>query len=90
MKRVVLVSTSGYHTAHDGLLNSFLDRDYDLFCAVGVQCQLWEEVMDELAVGNGDGLRFITTTSHPDESVEDVIEFAQAFGERAKVEVVRV
>ncbi len=35
--------------------------------------------MDELAVVDEFNPRYITTTSHPDESIEDVIEFAKRF-----------
>ena len=54
MRKVVLISETGYNREHDSLLSSFLDQKYELFCAVGKDCELWEEVMDELAVGNGE------------------------------------
>jgi len=90
MRKVVLISDSGYSSQHDELLMSFLDRKFELFCVVGKDCQLWEDMMDELAVGNGENPRFITTTSHPDESPEDVIEFAEMFSTKFKSEVLVV
>lgn len=51
-KKFVLTSNSGYSTDHDSLLFSLLDDGYELFCAVGKDCELWEEAMDEMAVGD--------------------------------------
>ena len=76
-KKVVLVSTRGYDPSHDALLLSLIERRIELFCAVGKDCELWEEVMDELVVGpDGEGAWLVTTSSHPDESVAEVMEFA--------------
>ena len=90
--KVVLISESGYSKVHDELLVSFLNEGYELFCAVGEQCELWEEVMDEISVGNGSNSRYITTTSHPDETEKEVIEFANNFCTNivSGVEVVRI
>jgi hypothetical protein len=92
MLKIVLISENGYNPEHDSLLMSFLDQKIQLFCAVGKDCELWEEIMDELAVGNGEQSRYITTTSHPNESVEDVIEFAKMFNSHStnEVQVVRI
>ncbi|MCC3860082.1 hypothetical protein LJF33_02550 [Emcibacteraceae bacterium Y4] len=63
---------------------SLLDQEYELFCVVGKDCELWEDIMDEIAVGDGTNIRFITTTSHPDETIEEVIEFAKSFHTKKK------
>ena len=78
--KFVLISESGYSKEHNKLLLSLLEKEYELFCVVGEDCMLWEEIMDELAVGDGTNPRCIITTSHPDETVEEVIEFAETFG----------
>jgi hypothetical protein len=76
-KKVVLVSRRGYDSSHDALLASLIDRRIELFCAVGKDCELWEEVMDELVVGpDGAGPVHVLTTSHPGESIAAVVEFA--------------
>ena len=87
MCKVVFISENGYSSEHDSLLLSFLDQKFELFCTVGKDCELWENIMDELAVGNGENSRYITTTSHPDESAEEVIEFAKMFSSNSKSEV---
>ena len=51
-----------------------------LVCAIGPDCRRVEEVIDELVVGLGDDpSRFINTTSHPSESIEEVRSFAEAW-----------
>jgi hypothetical protein len=91
-RKFVLVSDTGYHQKHDDLLRSVLDEGYELFCVVGVDCELWEEAMDEIAVGDGSDPRHITTTSHPGETENDVIEFAKMFtgSSGSGVHVVRI
>ena len=90
--KFVLISESGYSPEHDALLNSILIDGVELFCVVGNDCEIWEEVMDEMAVGDGENVRYITTTSHPHESVDNVIEFAKAWRASSKsdVKVVRI
>ena len=91
-RKLVLVSETGYHQKHDCLLRSILDEEYELFCSVGVDCELWEEIMDEIAVDDGNNPRYITTTSHPRETESDVIEFAKMFSVSGAsgVDVVRI
>ena len=91
-RKLVLVSETGYDQKHESLLRSLLDEGYELFCIVGVDCELWEEIMDEMAVGDGIESRYITTTSHPGESEDEVIEFATMFtvSGPSGVEVVRI
>jgi len=53
-----------------------------LICVVGEQCQLLEDTIDEMVVGDGsDETRFICTTSHPGKSLAEVIAFATAWTE---------
>lgn len=53
-------------------------RDQVALIAVwGPGCVEGEKQIDALVVGDGaDDSRFVVTTSHPDESLEDVVEFA--------------
>jgi len=77
-KKIVLVSKSGYNARHVPLLEGLIQRHIELFCAVGKDCTLWEDVMDEVCAGpSGVEGHLITTSSHPDQSVEEVIEFAK-------------
>jgi hypothetical protein len=79
-KKIVLVSKSGYNSSHDELLRDLIERKIGLFCAVGQDCELWEDVMDELVVGpTGECAWHVTTSSHPDETTADVVAFAEMF-----------
>lgn len=78
-RKFLLISDTGYHQKHDDLLRSLVDEGYELFCAIGVDCELWEKVMDEIAVSDANDPSYITTTSHPDETEKDLIEFASMF-----------
>ena len=79
-KCIVVVSSAGYSDEHLRLLRGWLDQEISLFCAVGKDCEVWEEAMDNLCVqldvsGEKPGA-FCMTTSHPDETVDEVMEFA--------------
>jgi len=92
-RKIVLVSNSGYDPSHDDLLRSFIDRKIELFCAVGRQCEVWEAIMDAVVVGPaGDFPWHVTTTSHPGETVADVVTFAESFSldKPSEVEVIEV
>lgn len=50
-----------------------------LIAIVGPGCAEMEDVIDDLIVGDGSADdRFIATSSHPDETMKDVLEFASA------------
>ncbi|MDR7307895.1 hypothetical protein [Rhodoferax saidenbachensis] len=92
--KVVLVSSSPYTVGCGAaVLQQLVDDKVELFCAVGVDAANWEDALDWLCIGpSGESLHFITTTSHPDESVEEVIAFAESFTcvQTHKVEVIYV
>jgi flagellar biosynthesis/type III secretory pathway ATPase len=51
-----------------------------LIAVVGDGCRHVEDLIDEIVVVDGaDDSRFIVTTSHPQESIEDTIGFAAAW-----------
>ena len=80
-KCIVLVSKSGYSDAHLSVLRQMLEKKIDLFCAVGEECNKWEDAIDWLAVEldvNGElPGAYCTTSAHPNETVEEVVEFAK-------------
>ena len=79
-KCAVLISESKYTEVHKPLLRLILSEAPDLFAVVGVDCANWEEAMDWLCIDldtNGElPGAFCNTTSHPDESVDEVMAFA--------------
>jgi hypothetical protein len=51
-----------------------------LVCVIGNDCARVEDAIDQLVVGDGsDPDRFLITTSHPNESVNEVRKFAAAW-----------
>lgn len=79
--KIVLVSTSGYVPERDNdFLLDLLGARIELFCAVGVDAEQWEDALDWVCVGEeGLGEHVIITTSHGDEPLADVIKFAENF-----------
>jgi hypothetical protein len=92
-KKIVLHSHVPYNRGHNALLEQLLRRGVVLFCTVGVDCGRWEEAMDWTCIGpDGQGRGFVVTTSHPDESLADVVAFAEAWhlDEPSFVEIIEV
>ncbi len=57
------------------LLRTLIARHIAWFFAVGEQCELWEEVMDELVVGpTGEYAWHVTTSSHPGETLDEGVD----------------
>ncbi len=81
-KKIVLHCPGGYRMELDELVEQFLADGVRFVGVVGTDCGLVEDIVDELVVGDGsDPARFILTSSHPGESVEDVLEFARQITE---------
>lgn len=94
-KKVILHSISGYDSKHNALLNRLVDEKLLLFCAVGKDCELWHDIMDEIFVGDGEERDFfMITTWHTDETLGEVIEFAKDFDiegiDNEKVKIIKV
>lgn len=82
-KRVVLVAESGYdpeNPEHFALLEYLHRRRIELFCAVGKDCEIWHDLMDDVMVlaeiDDKDDLEILTTW-HESDAVEEVVEFAR-------------
>jgi len=78
-KCVVLISESKYTEEHDAFLRNILSQKPDLFSVLGVDCENWEEAMDWISVmlNVNEGIDIsCNTTSHPNQSIDEVLEFA--------------
>lgn len=65
-----------------GFVEACLEAQASLIAIVGDNCAAIEDEIDRLIVRDGsDESRFITTTSHPGEALEDVVEFATWWGD---------
>jgi len=72
--------------SNPNLLQPFVEaclRDgVTLIAVVGEGASKMENLIDDFIVGDGsDRSRFIVTTSHPDETVEEVMEYARSWDE---------
>ena len=77
--RVVLHCSSGYRRELDALVEQFIRDQVAFVGVVGEDCARVEDIIDELVVGDGTNpSRFILTSSHPGESVAEVVEFAES------------
>lgn len=79
-QRIVLHAPPWVSPALEEFVEACLRDGVVLVCVVGNDCARVEDAIDELVVGDGsDPTRFLTTTSHPDESLEEVKAFAEAW-----------
>jgi hypothetical protein len=80
-KVIVLKSSRPYSSEYDPLLIGFIEQGIDLFAVTGVDCEEWEEAMDwicvDLDISGKLPDAFCNTTSHPGQSLEEVIAFAK-------------
>lgn len=75
-RKVVLHCPTGARFGLAALVEQFLADGVAWVGAVGVDCGLVEDIIDEIVVGDGsDDSRFILTSAHPDASIAEVIEF---------------
>jgi hypothetical protein len=80
--KIVLHAPPPHSHELEGFVEACIRDKVALVCVVGEQSQLVEDIIDELVVGDAsDKTRFMTTTSHPDESLTEVIAFASAWSE---------
>jgi hypothetical protein len=79
-----LVSASGYTPERDDtFLRDLLAARIELFCVVGVDAEKWEEALDWTCIGEDRlGEYVIVTASHNEESLAEVVAFAETFETR--------
>ncbi len=79
-KKIVLNSTSGYRQELDALVEVFKKEGVKFIGVAGVEASRLEDIIDELCVGDGSTPYEMLTSSHPNETLEEVIEFAEMLG----------
>ena len=78
-RKIVLHCPRGYRMELDALVERFLADGVAFIGVVGEDCSRVEDIIDELVVGNGsDDGRYILTSAHPEESIEQALEFARS------------
>jgi len=87
-KKVILSTNKKYNSEHEDLLASLVERKIELFCAIGEDCENWEEALDSACFNEkGEEIGFIVTTSHPNETLEEVKEFAEQWNGTGNSEI---
>ena len=87
-RKVVLHCPYGATLALNRLVDDFLRHGVWFVAVVGKDCSHVEDLIDELVVADGSKDRSILTSSHPNQSLEEAIVFAQSLtGEYAGGEV---
>jgi hypothetical protein len=91
--KVVLHCAAGEPKGLDALVETFLKDGVKFVGVVGKDASRIEDIIDEIVVGDGsDDSRFILTSSHESETLEEALEFARMLtGEYAgEVQLVEV
>ena len=77
-KKIVLYCPAGYRTSLDSLVEDFIKAGVIFVGVVGKDCAKVEGTVDALVVGDGSREYDLLTSSHPNESVEEALEFARS------------
>jgi hypothetical protein len=76
--KVVLHCAAGEPKGLDVLVETFLRVGVKFVGVVGKDAARIEDIIDEIVVGDGsDGSRFLLTSSHEHETLEEALEFAR-------------
>ena len=88
--RIVLRLPLANPTALPDFIDACLRDKVVLIAIAGPGCAEMENVIDDLIIGDGtDESRFIATSSHPGETMQDVVDFASIWSDpRPGVQVV--
>jgi len=84
-KCIVLNTTQNHTDSFNPFLRELLGEQPDLFAVVGIECAKWEDAIDWLVIepeiAGSVEQTLCSTTSHPGESLEEVIAFAKQWCE---------
>lgn len=79
LRKIVLHCPRGYRKELDSMVEQFLTDGVAFVGVVGEDCSRVEDIIDELVVGDGtDEGRYILTSSHAGETIDDALEFARS------------
>jgi len=77
-KKIILHCREGYSPQLDSLVEEFIRDGVTFVGVVGKDCAKVEEIIDEIVVGDGERDYHLLTSSHPDETVEQAVRFAES------------
>jgi len=88
LRKIVLHCPRGYRMELDSMVEQFLADGVAFVGVVGEDCSRVEDIIDELVVGDGtDDGRYILTSSHAGETIDDALEFARSLTNEYEGEV---
>lgn len=89
-RKIVVHSLRGYHPEFAARVAAWLDSGVTFIGIVGRDAERLEDVVDDVAVGDGSHARFVLRSSHPGETLAEAVAFAEILtGEHARsVEIV--
>jgi hypothetical protein len=92
LRKIVLHCKNGYEPSLDVLVEEFIHGGVIFVGVVGEDCAKVEAIIDEIVVRNGEREYEMLTSSHPNESIEEAVLFAESLtGEfDGKVEIVEI
>jgi ABC-type thiamin/hydroxymethylpyrimidine transport system permease subunit len=76
-KKIVLHSRSGYSTELDALIEDFISAEVIYIGVVGKDASLIEDIIDEICVGDASNVYDMLTSSLPNETLAEAVEFAK-------------
>jgi len=77
-KKIVLHCPHGYRPRLDSLVEEFIRDGVTFVGVVGPGCAKVEDMIDELVVGDGTRDHDMLTSSHPEETLKEAVEFAES------------
>jgi hypothetical protein len=91
-KKIVLECPHGYDERLDAMVHQWIAAGVTFVAVVGEDCARVEDIIDELCVGDASNPYSMLTSSHPGESLMEVVEFAEHLSDEyaGPVEVVRL
>jgi hypothetical protein len=88
LRKIVLHCPRGYRMELNSMVEQFLADGVVFVGVVGEDCSRVEDIIDELVVGDGtDDGRYILTSSHAGETIDDALEFARSLTNEYEGEV---
>ncbi len=85
--KIVLHCPNGEPERMTLLVEDFIKDGVELVAVVGMDCSRIEDIIDEIVVGDGDRDYDLLTTSHPGETVDQVVKFARSLHVKNEQEV---
>ena len=79
-RKIILHVPVSDETLLDAFVEQCLNDGVSLVAVFGPGCARVDDIIDEIVAGDGsDEARFLCTTSHPDEPLEDVLNMAETW-----------